>query len=241
MRLTGYLLALAGIAAAATGAQAEEVTGRQNGDSLVYDVSGFDSIGLGTPATVEIRVGPTWSVRASGPESALAALRVEKEGQSLRITPRGGWRSGNTAAARQVRLIIAMPQLAGASVGGSSRMTVDRVTGPSLRARVGGSGSLAFGTLAVEELDVGIGGSGAITAAGRATRLKVSNGGSGSLTAPDLRASTAAVSVAGSGHVRALVDGTATVAVAGSGMVDLGRGAQCTVRRAGSGRVICGS
>lgn len=240
MRLTGYLLTLAG-AALTTAAQAEEITGEPNGDTMVYDVAGFDSIGLGTAATVDVRVGPTWSVRATGPASALAAVRVEREGQSLRIRPRESWRDGDKALARQVRWSITMPKLTSASVGGSGRMVVDRVTGSALRASVGGSGSLAFGAVAVEDLDVAIGGSGGVTAAGRATRLKVRNGGSGSLVAPDLRAGTATVSAAGSGSVRAAVDGSATVSLAGSGMVDLGRAAQCTVRRAGSGKVVCGS
>lgn len=239
MRLTGYVLTFAG-AVCATTAQADEITGERDGEALVYRVGGFDSVGLGIPASVEIRVGPTWSVRASGPTNALAELRVEREGRSLRIRSRDGWSSDRGALARQVRVVITMPQLASASVAGSGRMMVDRVTGASLRASVGGSGSLALGSVAVDDLEVSIGGSGAVTAAGRATRLTVKNGGSGRFAAPDLRASSATVSTAGSGRVRARVDGTATVSLAGSGVVDLGQGARCTVRRVGSGKVICG-
>ncbi|OWK30780.1 head GIN domain-containing protein [Sphingomonas mucosissima] len=240
MRLTGYLLTFAG-ALCATAAQADEITGERDGEALVYRVGGFDSVGLGIPASVDIRVGPDWSVRASGPANALAELRVERDGRSLQLRPRNGWRNTNASLARQVRVIITMPQLASASIGGSGRMAVDRVTGESLRASVGGSGSLALGTVAVDNLAVSIGGSGEVTAAGRAAQLTVKNSGSGRFAAPDLRASGATVSAAGSGQVRAVVDGPATVSLAGSGMVDLGRGAKCTVRRAGSGRVICGS
>jgi hypothetical protein len=175
MRLTGYLLAFTG-ALCATAAQADEITGERDGEALVYRVRGFDSVGLGIPASVDVRVGPDWSVRASGPANALAELRVERDGRSLRLRPRNGWRNTNASLARQVRVIITMPQLTSASIGGSGRMAVDRVTGESLRASVGGSGSLAFGTVTVENLAVSIGGSGEVTAAGRATQLTVKIG-----------------------------------------------------------------
>lgn len=239
MRRTGYLFTLA-LVAAATGAQAEEVAAQREGEALVYRVADFDSIGLGTSASVDVRVGPAWSVRATGPAEALGRLLIEREGRSLRIRPRNGWRNNRNAVDQQVRVTITMPSLAGASIGGSGRMTVDRVSGASLRASVGGSGTLVLGKVAVDELAVSIGGSGEVSASGRAGRLTVKNSGSGRFAAPELRAASAAVSTAGSGRVRALVDGTATVSVVGSGLVDLGQGARCTVRRVGSGRAICG-
>ncbi|SEJ35032.1 Putative auto-transporter adhesin, head GIN domain [Sphingomonas sp. OV641] len=239
MRPTAYLLTLM-LGVAATGAQAEEIAGQREGDALIYRVGDFDSVGLGTSATVDVRVGPSWSVRVNGPAEAVARLKIDREGRALSIRPRNNWRNNRSAADQQVRVSITMPRLASASIGGSGRMTVDRVTGESLRASVGGSGSLSLGTVAVGDLAVSIGGSGDISAAGRAERLTVRNSGSGRFAAPDLRARSATVSAAGSGRVRALVDGPATVSLAGSGVVELGKGARCTVRRAGSGRAICG-
>lgn len=239
MRLAGYLLTLM-LGIAATGAQAEEIAGQREGDALIYRVGDFDSLGLGTSAMVDVRVGPSWSVRATGPAEALARLRIEQDGRALSIRPRDGWRNNRTDRDRQVRVSITMPSLTSASIGGSGRMMVDRVTGDSLRASVAGSGTLALGTVAVGDLSVSISGSGDVSAAGRASQLKVKNSGSGRFAAPDLRASAATVSLAGSGRVRALVDGPATISLAGSGSVDLGPGARCTVRRAGSGRATCG-
>ncbi len=238
MRPLAYVLSLT-VAALAQPASADEIIGQPEGEAIVYRVDGFDRVAQGIAGAVDVRVGPAWSVRAYGPAAALAELEVEREGQSLRLRPRNGWRDGRLL--RQVRVAVTMPRLVSASVGGSGRMTVEGARGPQLRAAVGGSGSLALGTVAVDELAVSIGGSGGITAAGTAGRLKVSSSGSGGFAAPGLRAASAAVSAAGSGSVRAAVAGPAAVSLAGSGSVNLGPAAQCTTRRVGSGRVTCGA
>ena len=100
---------------------------------------------------------------------------------------------------------------------------------------------MTLGSIQVDRADISIGGSGNIAAAGSARSLKVSLGGSGNLRAVGLRATSADVSAAGSGGIRATVDGPAQVSVVGSGTVDLGRGARCTVTRMGKAQVRCGS
>ena len=239
MRSMALLLLSLGSAAIAPAVAAEEIVGQQQGAATVYRVDGFDSVGLATAASVEVRVGPTWSVQAYGPPEALAALRVGRDGRALRLRPRDGWRKSQRDLDRKVRVVITLPQLAGASVAGSGNMVVDRVAGSQVRGAVSGSGSLAFGTLAAEEFTAAIAGSGRIVAAGSARRLTVRNSGSGDFRAPGLRSTGATISVAGSGSVRTIVQGPATVSLAGSGAVDLGRDAQCSVKRAGSGRVTC--
>ncbi len=241
MRGTGILLLLSFTGGtSASVAAAEEIAAERRADASVYQVQGFDAVATGIAGRVAVRVGPAWSVRATGPATAIARLRVEHDKGALRLSSRERWQGRPREEDRQVRVTVTMPRLVKASVGGSGSMTVDRVSGPYLRASVGGSGSLALGDVALGELNVSIGGSGGVTAAGRAGRLKISAAGSGNLSAAGLHAASATVAVAGSGTIRAAVNGDATVAVAGSGSVDLGRAARCSVRRAGSGRVVCG-
>jgi hypothetical protein len=240
MRLWLYLLFAFAGASPIPAAHAEEIVPQQQAGAAVYRIEGVEGISLGTSASVDVRVGPIWSMRATGPAEALADLRVEREGQSLQLGSRDRRRNVGRGSNRRIRIFITLPQLRQASVSGSGGMTVDRVKGQRLTGAVSGSGTLALGGVAVEELDVSISGSGVVTAAGRTGRLKVGSSGSGSFKAPDLRAARAAVSVAGSGGVRAAVDGAATIAIAGSGSVDLGPKARCSVRRAGSGRATCG-
>ncbi len=239
MRATALMLLFLASASPAVAAEAREIAGQRQGDAIVYDAQGFDRVGLATPATVEVRVGPAWSVRATGPAEALANLKIEREGESLRIRPRDEWKKAQGDINRRVRVLITLPRLTGASVAGSGQMMVDQVSGGELRGAVSGSGSIAFGRVAVDALAVSIAGSGTVTAAGTAGKLRVRESGSGTFRAPGLRASDASVAVAGSGSVRAIVSGPAAVSLVGSGSVDLGPQAQCTVKRVGSGRVSC--
>lgn len=210
------------------------------GGAMVYPVDRFDTVGLGTAATVAVRVGPAWSVQVTGPAAAFANLRITRDGRSLEIGRRYRDRRGDPALERQLRVAVTMPRIAAAAVGGSGRMMIDRVAGDRFEAAVGGSGDLALGEVTARTLRVSVGGSGGVAARGRVEALTVSVGGSGRVDAPALRAARADVSLGGSGSVRADVAGPAQVSVAGSGEVDLGPAARCTTSRVGSGRVRCG-
>lgn len=240
MRRFAALLPATLLLAAAPADRGPGIAPQPRGGAMVYPADGFDSVGLGIGATVAVRVGPAWSVEASGPAAAFENLRIARDGRSLEIGRRDRDRRGDPALERQLRIAVTMPRIAAAAVGGSGRMIVDRVAGERFDAAVGGSGNLALGGVASRDLRVSIGGSGSVTARGQAERLSVSIGGSGGLDAPGLRATRAQVSVGGSGSVRADVAGPAQVSIAGSGDVDLGPAAHCTTSRAGSGQVRCG-
>ena len=215
------------------------IAGERQGDVTNYRAGDFAKVAYGVPGAVEIRVGPAWSVRATGPAAAFANLRVTNERGTLQIDHRYRDRKTDDALERQVHFTITVPQLTAVALGGSGRMTVDRVSGAAFDAAVGGSGSLALGSIAVERAEVSIGGSGDVTASGSARNLSVNLGGSGSFDAPGLRAAGAEIASAGSGRIRTTVDGSAQVSLVGSGSIDLGPNARCSVSRMGSGQVRC--
>lgn len=140
MRQTAFVFAIAFAIALPGAAMAEgqELAAQRDGDALVYRAGGFSSVALGTPATVEVHVGDAWSIRATGPAGALARIMIEREGSALRIRSRERWNFGRNADDQKVRVSITMPRLEGASIGGSGRMIVDRVSGDSLRASIAG-------------------------------------------------------------------------------------------------------
>lgn len=216
------------------------VAGERQGDTTIYRATEFHNVAYGLPGQVDIRVGPAWSVRATGPAAAFANLRVAIERGTLAIEHRYRDGKADLPIERQVHFTITVPRLTGVALGGSGGMTVDRVSGASFDAAVGGSGSLAIGDVAVDRAEVSIGGSGNVTARGSTRSLSINLGGSGSLQAPGLRAASAQVASAGSGRIEATVDGPATVSLVGSGSVDLGPTARCTVTRMGKAQVRCG-
>ena len=237
-------LALAVIPLVATAALAGErdrgpgIAGQRQGTTLVYPVRDFDAVTLGGAASVDVRVGPAWSVRAEGPAEAFANLRIVRNGRSLEIGRRfeGGRRA---ELDKRITVHVTLPALTALTLGGSGRLSADQAGGGDFAANVGGSGTLSIGRLKARVAEFNLGGSGSIAAAGQVGQLEVSLGGSGRVVAPGLRADTAVVSVGGSGDVRATVAGGAQLSMAGSGSVDLGLNAGCRVGKIGSATIRC--
>ncbi len=241
IRVMPLLLA---IAVPLTGTAAAErdrgpgIAGQRQGNMLVYPARDFDAVTLGGAASVDVRVGRAWSVRAEGPAEAFANLRIVRNGRSLEIGRR--YEGGRRAELdKRITVHVTLPALTALTLGGSGRLSTDQAGGGDFAANVGGSGDLSIGRLKARVAEFNLGGSGSIAVAGQVGQLEVSLGGSGRMVAPGLRADTAVVSVGGSGNVRATVAGVAQVSMAGSGSVDLGPNARCTVSKIGSGTVRC--
>lgn len=215
----------------------QEVPAQGSGTTRSFAVRDFTGIDLRGSDPVDVRVGGGFSVRAEGPSDALDQLRIERDGDTLRVGRKKGvhWSTGKGA-----RIFVTLPRLTDVGVAGSGQMTVDRVEGPSFHAGIAGSGDLTVGSMRVGTADLGIAGSGTVTPNGTADRLKVSVAGSGNLRGAGLQTRQADVSIAGSGDVVARVNGPAKVSLMGSGSADLGPQSTCTVSKMGSGSARCG-
>lgn len=248
------LLPLLGLAAAlglsacsdgsARSADARVVASGQTGQRA-FGLANFDRVTLRGPDSVEVRVGPAFSVVARGDTGVLKALEIVTDGNALKIGrkhTRGGfsWGDDDHDNDQYVRVLVTMPAIRGAVIAGSGDMKVDRIAGDGFEGAVAGSGDLDLGGMAVKAADLSIAGSGDLKAAGTADRVKLSIAGSGDAEAGALAAKAADVSIAGSGNARLSVDGEASVSIVGSGDVDLGAKARCTKSLVGSGEVTCG-
>lgn len=204
-----------------------------------FALSDFRAIALGGSDDVDVRVGTGFSVRAQGPASDLAQLRIVRDGETLRIDRKPrlviGW-----VSTRGVKVFVTMPQIVAAEIGGSGTMTIDRVEGSSFTAATTGSGNLQIAALATSQAVLATRGSGTIAAKGSIDRIAAKVSGSGEIAGRGLKVRDAVVSVAGSGGLRLDVSGAATGSLTGSGDIDLGRPARCTISKAGSGEVRCG-
>lgn len=215
------------------------VAGSGSGNTRTYQVADFTGVVLRGSDDVDVRVGSAFSVRAEGDPEVLEYLKIEKDGDTLKIGRRN--RSGFNWGDRSVKIYVTMPRITSGSVAGSGDMTIDRVEGGSFNANSAGSGSIAVATLAADAVAMNIAGSGGISAGGgTAKSIKAKIAGSGDIDAAKLKASDADISIAGSGGVKLDVNGNAKVSIVGSGDVDLGANAKCSVSKMGSGDVRCG-
>jgi Putative auto-transporter adhesin, head GIN domain len=205
-----------------------------------FQVAGFDRVSLGGSHNVVVTVGGAPSVRAEGDAETIERLEVRVEDGELHIgMKKGKWSMGWHRDRPAVTIYVSVPKLAGASIGGSGDMRIDKVEGGRFAASIAGSGDMDIGGLRVDEAKFSIAGSGGITVRGQAGRSDLSIAGSGDIDAAGLEARTAKVSVVGSGDVRARVSETADVSIMGSGDVTLAGSAKCTVSKMGSGEVRC--
>ncbi|MGL4313199.1 MAG: head GIN domain-containing protein [Sphingomonas sp.] len=234
------LIILAALPLAACSAALGDAGVAASGSGGVRDfpVSDFTRVSLTGSDDVRVRTGAQFSVHAEGPSETLDLLRIERDGDTLKIgrKPTIGFAWGGRGAT----ITVTMPAIRGASVTGSGDLTVDHATGDAFDGAATGSGNLSIAALAVKNGSFSVTGSGDVEARGTAQALTLSVTGSGDLRLKGVEAQGATVSVMGSGNAAANVNGAATVSVMGSGDVDLGPKARCTTSKLGSGEVSCG-
>ncbi|MGJ3628796.1 GIN domain-containing protein [Sphingomonas sp. MMS24-JH45] len=152
MRLVSFLLLAVAVSASTPALATEDrgsgIVGERQGDAFVYRVANFHAIAVGTAGTAEVRVGPAWSLRITGPAAPLANLRVVVKDGRLEIGKRDQKR--RDAGEERITIALTVPRLDEAALGGSGRMRIDRVGGRSFAAMVGGSGGMTIGEIAAD-------------------------------------------------------------------------------------------
>lgn len=208
------------------------------GGQRSFDLSGFQSISVAGPFDVVVTVGQPHSVRAEGDADLLDRLKIEVDGDTLRIaTKKDHWSFGGKHGKATIR--IAMPAIDAAAIAGSGDLKIDRVQGDRFAASIGGSGDMDIGAMQVGDAAFAVAGSGGIRAAGSAGVSSIKVAGSGEVDAERLESRNASISIAGSGDVRVRAMETAKVSIAGSGDVTVAGPAKCSVSKMGSGQVRC--
>jgi hypothetical protein len=236
------LLGMAAMTMAATGCARDRNESAGPATTRNFQVAGFERLEVGGPYQVTVTTGSAPSVRASGGERAIERMVVEVENGTLKIytKKRSGINFGWSSKSHPVQLVVTVPRLIAAEIGGSGSISVDKVTGDMFEAGVAGSGEVRLGQVDVKRFKADIAGSGEINAGqGRASVVEYDIAGSGDIDAGALVAEVAALSIAGSGEISANATGTASVDIAGSGDVKMTGGAKCTVSKSGSGDVVC--
>jgi hypothetical protein len=237
--LVPALLPLAACSSTGLFDDGDAVAGSGTGTTRSFAVADFTSVSLRGSDDVDVKLAERFSVRAEGPSEVLDRLKIERDGDTLKIGRKSD-PSFNWGSFKGARIFVTLPRLTSANVAGSGDMTVGAAEGKAFEASNAGSGSISIAALKVESADFNIAGSGEISAMGSAGKLTIAIAGSGDIDARGVKATSADVSIAGSGSVRADVNGPATVSILGSGDVDMGSNATCTTSKLGSGDVSCG-
>jgi hypothetical protein len=228
------MAALAGCAGLALSATAASAAVRD------FRIGGFDKVDLAAAATVQIRSGGAFAVRADGDNDLIRRLDVRVRQGILVIA----WlpdQAPRNIRNQQLNIAVTMPRVAGASVSGAGTIGIDRADAPSFAGRVGGAGTLRIGMLKTQQASLDVGGAGSLEAGGTADRLVTRLTGVGSIKAGTLTARAGLIDVSGTGSVTARVNGPVEVKLSGLGSVSVLGQPQCVVHKSGWGSVRCGT
>jgi hypothetical protein len=210
--------------------------------SRSFALADFDQVALRGSDDVNVVVGKSFSVSATGPESALDLLEIVVEDGVLKIGRKSnsswhiGWSRKND---RDVKITVTMPVIRGAKLAGSGDLAIDKAIADAFKVSLAGSGDLKIGNVEAKSVALSLAGSGDIEIAGRTGSIDISGAGSGSVMAGALEAETADISLAGSGDISARATGSASVSVMGSGDVAISGTDKCKTSKLGSGNVTC--
>jgi len=198
----------------------------------------FSQVDLRAAADVTIRTGAGFSVHADGDPKLVDRLTADVRQGVLVL----GWTQGPSIHnnGRNLDVTITMPRTTSVALGGAGSIALDHGSGPAFGANVGGAGSIKIASLDAERTILSMGGAGEIVVAGRTGTLVADGSGVGSIDARALAAKSGRVTLSGTGHVRAHIDGPVDVSLSGVGHVTIDGHPTCAVHKSGLGGIDCG-
>src|SRR5688500_2581622 len=141
------LLGMAATAMATTGCARDRNESAGPATTRNFQVAGFERLEVGGPYEVTVTTGSAPTVRTSGGEREIERMVVDVETGTLKIytKKRSGINFGWSGARHPVKLVVTVPRLIAAEIGGSGSIAVDKVTGDMFEAGVAGSGEVRLG------------------------------------------------------------------------------------------------
>src|SRR3546814_7459315 len=164
-------------AASTASAGGDPVAAQGSGTSRSYDVTGFDQVDLRGSDDIDVRVGPAFAIQATGPAELLDKLEIVRDGDKLKVGRRGNSVSWGGDKGREIKIMVTMTALRGASVAGPGNLSVDRVEGDDFAASASGSGNLTIGAIKTQSASFSVAGSGDLNAAGTTGTVQMNTPG----------------------------------------------------------------
>jgi len=206
-----------------------------SGDVISKDIetAEFTQLVLKSSADVEIKVGPSQSVKITADDNLIEMFSFDVDDKTLIIDHKGSY------STRSVTLVeITVPQLEVIAIKGSGEIVVDDVDGDEFIALISGSGDIVLRNLQVSNLELEIDGSGDIEVDGKTQNLHAEVNGSGDIDLLKLAAKSAQVYIAGSGDIDVNASESLKAKVNGSGDIRYLGSPVLTTKVNGSGDIV---
>lgn len=200
-----------------------------------FTIVSFDRIRMEGPFDVVLTTGKAPSAKAEGPVGALDTVDLRVEGRTLIVRQRSGWNGAGKGV--PLRLLLGTPDIRAASLIGSGRLQIDRMTGLSANLALAGPGQLKVADVRADRLDLLAGGSGTVTLAGSVKAGRIGTEGSVVLDASALQSEELVLVATGSSEVRAAARRSVNLTASGAATVTLQDPVACLQKVTGAATV----
>lgn len=198
--------------------KSEKIKGNGNLKTEKRTTAEYDEIKLQGSFDVELISGNEGQITIQAEENLLPFIKVEIEGNSLRVYEEKG---KNLQPSRGKNVVITIPfeKINGVSLSGSGDIkTKDIIKTESFSAVLSGSGDLKL-DIDTKDLEATISGSGNINLKGKSDNFSAKISGSGDIIADEIESKNTEVGISGSGDVKVFCTESLKVRVSGSGDV----------------------
>ncbi len=199
-----------------------------------FTITSFDRIRMEAPFDVVLATNKSPNAKAEGPAGALDLVDLQVEGRTLIVRQRS---STGARTSAPIRLTIATPDLTTATVVGTGRLQIDRMTGLTVNLALAGPGLLKVADLRADRLNLVAGGSGAVALAGAVKTGNVLAEGSVVVDAGALGAEELVLVATGNSELRAAARRTVKVTASGAATVPLQSPVACIQKVSGAATV----
>lgn len=211
-----------------------------------WEIEDVAVIELATPGSLDITLGSTPSLTVTAGEQIIDRLTADVDSGVLRLGAKSAPLDYSGEAVSSLRVLgsgDARVDLTGTAdpdivVKGSGSVDASGVDAESATLTVDGSGEITIDDAKAEQLTVSIDGPGTVRVTGDVVRQQVELRGPGEYAASALESVDARISVRGSGEASVAVSGSLDALIDGSGEISYSGDAQVTKDISGSGELL---
>lgn len=200
----------------------------------------YDGIKIAGSFDVDLVAGKEGKITIKGEENLLAVIKVEVEGNELKIYVEKGTQI-RTSTGKKIEVIVPFDKISALTLSGSGDIrTKNKISSDNLSAKLSGSGNFNL-EIDAKNLDLALSGSGDVALKGRADSFTSKISGSGNVNAANLKSKNVEANVSGSGNSIVNCESSLTGKVSGSGNIKyLGNPEKRDVKVSGSGSISKG-
>lgn len=200
-----------------------------------FTITSFDRIRMEAPFEVSLSTGKSPFARAEGPVAALDTIDLRVEGRTLIVRQRSGWNGAGQGV--PVRISLGTPELRTASLVGSGRLLIDKMSGLSITLGLAGPGQIKVADLRADGVELLAGGSGSVTLAGLIKKGRIGAEGTTVIDAAALQSDELVVLAGGNAEVRAAARRSANVTASGAAIVTMQSPVACLQKVTGGASI----